>query len=226
MNNQENIFQAKGTRIIKMLGVEELGSVREIMEDVWLEQDKLEGIWKLRGLEKWVGPYSSVLVVCGWSLGFVLRAESCKSTWRGWVISVRWQDRRSQPSFSPRNNDLTTTCRQKYLCESSGVQLGGSSTPADHKKQDEPHWKGRKSSVTLLVSPLPQAGKPQRLEKFPSPQLLPQSKERAGEGLSPQPFGAISKSSVYLEAPRILKKSVWMCCLGAAKDKGKGGGSW
>lgn len=52
MNNQENIFQAKGTRIIKMLGVEELGSVREIMEDVWLEQDKLEGIWKLRGLEK------------------------------------------------------------------------------------------------------------------------------------------------------------------------------
>lgn len=43
--------------------------------------------------------------------------------------------------------------------------------------------------------------------------------------MAPQPFGEMSKSSAYLGAPRTVKKLAWMDCLGAPKNKEKGGGS-
>lgn len=88
------------------------------------------------------------------SLGFVLRVNCYQSGGRRGVVSVRWQNKRFQHSSPHRDTDLTTICRWKCLCESSGVQSRGFITLVDRKIQDY-IGKCRKSSFILLISPLP-----------------------------------------------------------------------
>lgn len=78
-----------------------LGCLRDITEDVWLDQGKPGGNWMLL---PGAGPDSSGLRGCGWSVCFVLRAECYNSRWGREMISVRWEHTRSQPLFLPQKH--------------------------------------------------------------------------------------------------------------------------
>lgn len=54
LNEQPGIdFPGKGNSNYQNADIEELGYVREGVEDVWLDKDKPGGSWKLRRLEMW-----------------------------------------------------------------------------------------------------------------------------------------------------------------------------
>lgn len=128
------------------------------MEGVWLEWDKPEEAWSWGGRSsEWdQTPQAPGLWV---KLDFVLRAECYMSTWRGGEIPIRWQNRRSPPLFFHRNTDLTTIQRQKYLCESSGVQWRGSSTPWTTQCKASHTERVERAMSICLYHPLPEADK-------------------------------------------------------------------
>lgn len=95
------------------------------------------------------------------------------------ITSILKSERRQWCQEDSRLCDLTTTHRQKWLCESTWTQLEGSSRLVDHKIIDQPQGNSKKSSFNLPhhLNSMP-AGLRLKDLCTPSLWLFPQGKQR------------------------------------------------
>lgn len=87
------------------------------------------------------------------------------------VMSARWQNKSFQHSSSYRNIILTITLEKSTFVgaqkSSRGVPVHYQNTKSENKCNEE----GKKSSFTLLMSPVPQSGTAQCQERRPQPTI-------------------------------------------------------
>lgn len=127
-------------------------------------------------VEKGAGPDSSSLVSCGWNVCY--RAECYNSKWRREVISVRWQDRRSQPLSLPQKHRLGHHLQTKIPLRELWGSAEGTGTPVDHKNPKKSHIEKSKKSSFTLYHPSLRPTKLRTRRDSPSPRPLPWEKEQ------------------------------------------------
>lgn len=68
------------------------------------------------------------------------------------ITSAKWWNRKSQPTFSQWNTDLTIIYGQKYLYEPSKFHLASWGMPGEHRVKNSHIWTGNKNNFTLPTS--------------------------------------------------------------------------
>lgn len=126
------------------------------------------------------------------------------------VMSTKWWNSKSQPSFPYRNTYLTIKYRPKYLFKMPGIQLKNCNT--SHKQTPSRailNWERRVISL-YLYKPFPQVRAAQCLEIPHQPYMFPTEEGESRTCIQgPQPFGAPPDGPVRIFLSQVLILDVW-----------------